>query len=444
MNRAYKNSNLEFSYVLRLINLYLVVCPFICTLSFIFLIPCLFSDKVAVFFTLFSLVYPILKVQIILAIIFLALGQITSYTYDELKSKLKRVLIHIVAWAICALIFKQIVILYFYLDPETWHYWLIGALTAIFKEFFFSPFMHTIGTCSSNNSTIKIEHNNAINDNTTLSMVGNTSNGSTSPNNASASTTGGPPAAPANQASTSNNSSTTSNSDSSSINDRSLRESIMRMFYPSSNTSEAERSLRESVMRMFYPSSNTFEAERPISPDSLDSIDWGDPVYEPESAEVIAQRVESTINEMGSDLPEHRIDGHNEVTRAGYHGGSFFDMVDERTGMDREQHGYPNFKPFTDNLADYLELYDSRRNARVNAHDFPPMDRISITWFVQWLNRCSPDYLVNRHASGPRSTNVISALRGDNNALDARIISDASTPSDGLRRNSPASTPSDK
>ena len=60
------------------------------------------------------------------------------------------------------------------------------------------------------------------------------------------------------------------------------------------------------------------------------------------------------------------------------------------------------------------------------------MDPVSTKWFVQWLNRCSPDYLHNRDASGPRSGNVISALRWDHNyAFDhLRRSSDASTPSE--------------
>jgi NADH-ubiquinone oxidoreductase chain 3 len=119
MNRAYENFKLEFSSVLKLINLYLVIYPFLCILGFIFLMPCMFSDKVAVFFTLLLLVYPVLNVDITLAIIFLALGKITSYTYAELKTKLKRVLINILIWAICALIFKQIIMFYFCLDPQT-------------------------------------------------------------------------------------------------------------------------------------------------------------------------------------------------------------------------------------------------------------------------------------------------------------------------------------
>jgi NADH-ubiquinone oxidoreductase chain 3 len=122
MNRAYENSKLEFYYVLRLINLYFVIYPFFYILGFIFTIPCLFSDKLAVFFTFFALLYPILKAQFVLAIIFLALQKITFYTYAEIKSKPKRVLIAKLIWPICALIFKQILILCFNLDTETWHY----------------------------------------------------------------------------------------------------------------------------------------------------------------------------------------------------------------------------------------------------------------------------------------------------------------------------------
>ena len=105
MSRAYENSKLEFYYVLRLINLYFVIYPFSYILGFIFLIPCLFSDKLPVCFALSALVYPILKIKFILAIILLALGKITSYNYAEVKNKLKKVLVGILIWAMCALIY---------------------------------------------------------------------------------------------------------------------------------------------------------------------------------------------------------------------------------------------------------------------------------------------------------------------------------------------------
>jgi hypothetical protein len=119
--------------------------------------------------------------------------------------------------------------------------------------------------------------------------------------------------------------------------------------------------------------SDLFYASRPPTPDHLNNNEFDSNPTPVPSAEVIAQRVESTINEMGSYLPEHKISGHNELTREGYKGGFAIDLVDGR-----EEHGFPNFKPFTNNLADYLESYHEQENAQVNEYGFPHMDPTSI------------------------------------------------------------------
>ena len=327
MNRAYENSRLEFFYVLRLINLNLVIYPFLCILAFIFLIPCLFSDKLTVFFTPLSLVYAISNVHIILAIILLALGKITSYTYAELKSKLKRVLIHIIIWAICALIKKKILILYFYLDPKTWHYWLIGALSVIFKKFFFSPFTDTmaINGCLSSNSTIEIAPNSpTIGNNTTNFMVSSSNNSNIYTNNTPITSTD--------------------------------NTNIHTVSHKPIDLLNQPVDLRPQATNVPKPGVAILDI-------------W---------AEIIEETIRATVAEMRSGLPEHRIDGHNQFTRAGYVGGGFHDVMDEKEKKNRADYNNPIFKPFTDNLADYLEGY----KGQVNKSGFPRMDHTSLRWYV--------------------------------------------------------------
>ena len=111
---------------------------------------------------------------------------------------------------------------------------------------------------------------------------------------------------------------------------------------------------------------------------------------------------------MGSDLPEHRIDGHNQFTQAGYVGGGFHDVMDEKEKKDRADYNNPTFKPFTDNLADYLEGY----KGQVNKSGFPRMDHTSLRWYVQYLKRCHPHYL-DKENSRPMSIAIKSALRNE-------------------------------
>ena len=92
--------------------------------------------------------------------------------------------------------------------------------------------------------------------------------------------------------------------------------------------------------------------------------------------EVIEERVRATVAEMGSDLPEHRIDGHNQFTQAGYVGGGFHDVMDEKEKKNRADYNNPTFKPFTDNLADHLQSY----RGQVNRSGFPRMDHTSLRW----------------------------------------------------------------